>query len=869
MQKQNLHPPSLARKLLLSFLRGDFAEDVLGDLDEKFYATVKNRSAFAARSNYWFQVISYLRPFAIRKSRNQTYSMMMYKNYFQIGWRNMLRNKAYVGVNTLGLGISLACCVTIYLMIAFNIEFDTFFDKEKVSDIYRFYTVGHEKDGRAATDMQAPIMLGPIAASEVAGIEAQCRYLKSGGVVRYGDKAFNEGISFADSTFFEFFEFPEIAGSTTAFKEKNSIFITEPIAKKYFGEEDPVGKMMTMNFLNNTEVDVVVGGVIKGAPLNSSFFFDIMMRFEHFMEFNKLNIDDWSDWRNPTTFVRAASPHQAAEAGKQLAKYIPQRNQARPDFVVERFELKPFNEVIYQTEVRQTWMMMRVPYESFKLFIGLAALILLIACFTLTNTSIAMMARRLKEVGVRKAIGATRSQIVAQFLFETVMIVVMSCGVGFLLSQWIVPKFYEMWQMPLYLENFKGFNLAIALILLMLFVALVAGVYPAIFTSRFKPTVLLKGDARLKGTNPFTNALVGAQFSLSVVVLIAGIVFIQNAKYQDEIKFGYDKDMLLMARTQGDRDFTALQQALQEDPKVLSVAASDGMLGEAPYPTPIQIDTTTYNVQAIGVGENFFETVGIPLKQGRFLSLAADTDDKLNVVVNEAFLKYSDLTNPLGQQITLHGTKHTIVGVVENHIDNLRRAREPEMFVFYAAGRHQYVSLLVKSEKENLGEVRKSLEKKWKELLPGRPFDCRYQDEVLLKETREVNASFEKMFLFITILGMILSVSGIYSLAAQNIAKRTREIGIRKALGASINDIFGLLNRGFVMVMLLAAIGGGFGGYYLSEYVMTGFFAHHISVSMIPVIGCALAVFMVGTITTSVVILRAAKSNPVETLKHD
>jgi hypothetical protein len=295
------------------------------------------------------------------------------------------------------------------------------------------------------------------------------------------------------------------------------------------------------------------------------------------------------------------------------------------------------------------------------------------------------------------------------------------------------------------------------------------------------------------------------------------------------------------------------------------------MLGEAPYQTPIQVDsdTTIYNVQAIGVGENFFETVGIPLIEGRFLSLGVETNDKLNVVVNEAFVKHSRLANPVGRELTLHGTRHTIVGVVADHLDNLQRARLPEMFVFYAAGRHQYVSLLVKTKPEDRAVVMQSLEKKWKELLPGQPFDCRYQDDVLLKNTRAINANFEKMFLFITILGIILSVSGIYSLAAQNIAKRTREIGIRKALGASMRDIFGLLNRGFVVVLFLAVIGGGVGGFYLTDFVMSSFFATHIDVSITPVVGCALLVFVVGTITTSLVILKAAKSSPVETLKHD
>jgi putative ABC transport system permease protein len=866
----NRQPPAIAQRILRSFLRGDLAEEVQGDLDEKFYSVVKKKPVVWAKLNYWYQVINYVRPFAFRRNRNQTYPLSMYRNYIKIGWRNLLRNKSYVVINTFGLGISLACCITMYLMLAFNLEFDSFYDDRKVSDIYRFYTVGHEKGGRVATDMAAPIMLGSIAVSEVAGVEAQCRYLQDGGIVRYGDKTFNQGISFADSTFFDFFELPVVSGSAQSFKEKNSVFLTEEIAKKYFGDEDPVGKMMIMNFVNDVEIEVLVGGVVKKPPLNSTFFFDILMRFETFMDFNKLSMEDWSDWRNPTTFARVTSPELAAAATKQFNKYIPGRNKVRTDFVVERYELRPFKEVVYQSiDVRSSWVMMRVAYESIMMFLGLAVLILLIACFNLTNTSMAMTARRLKEVGVRKVIGASRRQIIMQFLLETMMIIVLSCALGFLLAQWIVPAFYDMWRLPFKLEDIKGLNLFVTLIILVFFVSVLAGIYPALLSSKFQPTALLKGSVRLKGSNPLTNTLVGAQFSLSVVVLVAGIVFMQNTSYQEKIKFGYDKDMIITVRTQGEKEFVAMQKAMLENPKVLSVGASDGNLGQNTYETPITVDTTVFNSQVLGVGENFFETMGIPLVEGRYFKLAGDTIDKHNVLVNDAFLQRTGLKDPIGRVIMLHGGRVTIIGVVANHLDNLYRSKALEAFVFYPAGRNQYISLLVKTGKDQRVEVQKDLEKKWKEQFPEKPFESVYQDDVLLGQMRQVNGNFEKMFLFVTVLGALLSVSGIYSLASQNISRRTREIGIRKALGASIRDIFGLLNREFVVVLSVAVVAGAVGGYYLTSYVLSSFFAHYITVTVWPLAACALTIFVLGVSTTSVTIIKAARSNPVDTLKVD
>ncbi|MBA4055531.1 MAG: hypothetical protein C0490_12520 [Marivirga sp.] len=405
--------------------------------------------------------------------------------------------------------------------------------------------------------------------------------------------------------------------------------------------------------------------------------------------------------------------------------------------------------------------------------------------------------------------------------------------------------------------------------MLVFLTSLLAGIYPALSSSKFKPTQLLKGTVKIRGTNLLTRALVTLQFALSVIVLIGGVVFIQNTKFQEKIKFGYDKDMLVTVSLKGEREYDAMYAAISANPKILSVGVSDGNIGSSTYQTPVRIDTGEYNVQAAGVGKNYFETMGLRFAQGRTFNLENATDQEEAVIVNKAFVEKTGLVDPLDKSVTLHDKKRHIVGVIENHVDNLYRSKEIEPFIFYPAGKNQYVNLVVKTEHSDLPEVQKYLEKVWKELYPTKPFESKFQEDLVLQGSRELNANLEKIFLFITILGGLLSASGIFALASLNIAKRTKEIGIRKALGASINNIVGLLNREFMIVLLIAVILGSVGGYYLTGTLLASIYAYHIPVGIISVILCASGVFVLGLFTTSTTILKAAKTNPVDTLRSE
>jgi ABC-type antimicrobial peptide transport system permease subunit len=609
--------------------------------------------------------------------------------------------------------------------------------------------------------------------------------------------------------------------------------------------------------------------VLKKFPINNTFGFQALLRFENFIDYNKLRMDDWSDWRNPSTFIELTAPENAPRIADQFKKYIPHRNELRTDMVVTAYTLEPFKLQLGSDGVRYGWANSPIEKGPLIIFSGMALLILLIACFNLTNTSIAMTAKRLKEVGVRKTVGAARKQIIAQFLLETVLTIVISLVVGLIISRFLLPIFSAMWGLPYGLGDLSGLNLLITLLGLVFFTAMISGIYPALLNSRLNPISLLKGTVKIKGTNTLTRSLVAAQFAMSIIVLIAGVLSIQNTKFQERIRFGYDKDQIIVVNLQGERDFEAMEKALLSNRKILSMGVADGTIGRSPYGTPIRIDTAQHDVQAMGVGKNYFETMGLKLVQGRFLNLESESDVKEGVIVNRAFVERTGLKDPLEQIIYLHNAKHFIIGVIEDHLDNLYRSKDAEPFVFYAAAKNQYITMVVRTETTDVLDTQKAIEATWKEVFPTRPFESQLQGDVVLGNIKQLNTNLEKIFIFLTILGGLLSASGIFALASLNVARRTKEIGIRKSLGASVGSVVGLLNREFVIVLSVAAILGSVGGYYATNALLGFIYAYHIPVGIIPILACAAFIFLIGMFTTSSTILKAAKTNPVETLRSE
>src|SRR5436190_2927423 len=422
----------------------------------------------------------------------------MLKNYLKVAIRNLLRNKVYVIINTLGMGVAMACCMTAYLLIAYNIEFDDYFTDAEVSNVVKVMHHLEAADGDHIKTLVSPIVMAPQAAQEIAGIADFTRFCNQNAIVSSGDNSFYENIRFADPSFFKMFHLGLARGSYKNFNNKQSVFLSDALAKKYFADADPVGETMTVE-LSGKKYDMIVGGVIEILPLNMSFNIDALVPMAVYLEVQAIEANDWSTGKSASILFKLNDIAQRQYIADQMKKYVRLTNEKQKELRSTSFELVPFQTQILKSDVQNTDLRLPIPTIALYIFSILGFIILIIACFNLTNTTLALTGRRLKEIGIRKVVGSLRSQIAFQFLVEMVITVALAIAAGVVMAQIVVPEFALMWQLQYGLRDLNGMNLVIALAVLLFVAAILAGIYPALTNSRFSPIELLKGRRKSGG----------------------------------------------------------------------------------------------------------------------------------------------------------------------------------------------------------------------------------------------------------------------------------------------------------------------------------------------------------------------------------
>jgi putative ABC transport system permease protein len=792
----------------------------------------------------------------------------MLKNFLTVAVRNLLRNKVYVTINTLGMGIAMACCMTAYMLIAYNIEFDDYFSGDEVSDIVKVKHHLQASNGEHVTTLTCPIVMAPIAAGEISGITDFTRFTTQDVILSHEDNSFYETVRFADSSFFRMFHLGIARGSYKAFQEKQSVFLSDALAKKYFASEDPIGASMRV-VVGGKPYDLVVGGVFERLPLNMSFRIEALVPMEIYLDAHDIESNDWNAGNTASVLFTLSNVDQRLAIGEQMKKYVRLANDKHKELSTTFFELVPFHTPVLKSEVQVTHLRLPMPTIALVIFSILGLIILVIACFNLTNTTLALTGKRVKEIGIRKVVGSARSQIALQFLIEMVITVALAIVAGVILAQVIVPEFALMWQLQYGLHDMNSMNLIVMLAILLFVVAILAGSYPALTNSRFSPIELLKGRKRAGGTTYLTSSLLVVQFSLSVIVLVAGIVFTQNAGYQQRLDLGYDKESILTVSVQGRQEYEALKNQVIQNPEVESIAGAANHIG--PYTarySSIRIDTSLFKTNVYEVGTGYFNTVGLQVISGRDFFENSENDRESAVVIDENFAVNHGFKNPIDKRLFYKERPYRVIGVVKNHLSGLKQENDSE-HIYTLAAPESYSTLVVRTDPANLLSVRSNLEVEWKKMFPGKPFECKLQTELVYQDASEYNVNLTKIFFFITVLGSLLSASGIYALASLNVQKRTKEIGVRKVLGASVRSIVQLLNKEFAIILMLAGLFGSVGGYALTNALMGSLYVQHIQIGVGTLVLCSFIVFIFGIATTSGTIFRSAVANPTETLRTE
>jgi putative ABC transport system permease protein len=886
MKQRDTLPPSLPRKLLLTFLRDDLAEEVLGDLDEKFHRTIKHRSSLRAKVEYWYQTIHYLRPFAIRKIQyNSTNSFAMFENYYRIAWRNLLKQKMYSSIKIGGFALGIAACLLIALYIRQELNFDQHYvNKDR---IYRL-TASSTFRGEVSQSVWFPApmneaLLDDYAEFELTGdINPVENFGAGSNEVRRIDKqesTHEEGFIFATQSILDILEVPFIAGNPKlALTDPNTMVITESKAKQYFPDEDPIGKTLILN--NDESRQYKITGVIADFPVTSHFRYDFLITLEG-KEFWQ---GEQTNWRasNYYNYVRVRPGVNIPELEAKLTSittkyYLPSTKGTDADkneidwLRNMRFKLQPVSDIylnrsgaanddFHHGDIRYIW-----------LFGAIAGFILFIACINFINLSTARSANRAKEVGLRKVVGSMRSSLISQFLIESVMFSMFSFIGGILLASLLLPWFVELVGKPLSFP-WNEWWLFPVLGSAALIIGIIAGAYPSFYLSSFRPAAVLKGNVSLGSkSSGLRNTLVVFQFMISIVLIVGTLVVNNQMDYILTKKVGFDKDHVILlhgTHTLKDQVFPFKNELLSlSDVKNATVTSFIPITGTRRNGSGMWTkeipEEESVGSQQWFVDEDYINTLGIKLIEGRGLSEKIASDSQA-IVVNQAFVKAFGWKSAVGKEVINWKGPWTIVGVIEDfHFESMRQSIEPLALQLRKSRNIVAVNVRTNDMQATLGQINSI----WKRFSPNQSIRYTFMDESYARTYADVQR-LGKIFTSFTVLAIVVACLGLFALSAFMVEQRGKEISIRLVLGASVNQVFGLLTGNFMKLILISFVLAAPIGWYLMKVWLEDY-VYKVDLGLSIFIWSGAGVVLIALATISYQSVRAALISPVTNLKSE
>jgi len=794
----------------------------------------------------------------------------MIKNYLLVTVRSLLKNKVFILINVAGMSIAIACCIVAYYNYDFNSQFDS--HHVNASTIYRVNSVREFQNERTEFGY-TPLPLGDAIRQNVGDIDNAVRYSPTEANFRLGDEIFDTGVSYVDKDFFNVFTFDFKEGDSKDLKEKSKIFISETQAVTWFGNSPAVGKTVTQILANDKHREFTIGGVFRSSPVNSSFNDDVFSVYENYFDVAPELVNGTS-WRyRSNLFVVIKNPSRLALVEAQLKPFAINNNKIREDFIIKEFKLDPFpGMAVHDREIdrRGAWTHQAAPISAVVGTAVMAILILLIACFNLTNTAISVASKRLKEIGIRKVMGGLRAQLIVQFLGETMSICLLSLVLGMVIAElFLIPAFNSLWPYMKLATNYTGKpEFLVFLIVTLIVTGLLAGSYPALYITRFQPITILKGKLKFGGTSFFTRLLLMLQYAFSLIAIVCSFAFIDNAVYQRDLDMGFDHKGVVFTRVNNGNEFETYKNALAENPEIVSIAGSKDHLFSSLYNDPVKHDGKEIEVDILDVGDNYLKTTGLHLVAGRDFHKDSGTDYKESVIITEKLASKFGWDKPLGQQIVWMDTvKLYVIGVVKDaYTQGLWREMEPMMLRY--TPQKNYTHIIVSSSPGHIVEVNQWMEKKWKQLFPNRVYRSKYMDEEMAAAAL-VNINIVKMFVFLGIVAMMLSATGLFTLVSLNILKKMKEIGVRKVFGASVGNIARVINMEFVIILLIASVVGSFGGAYLSATLMRSIWNYYQPASLVALGVSVTVLFALSALTIGFKLYATAKMNPISTLRDE
>ena len=841
----------------LSLYENNFA--LSEDICEEYFRIREKKGRVKSWFWYLLQTIFVIKQYSILIIY---WSFTMFKNYLKIALRSIKRYKGYSFINIAGLAFGLACAILIALWVMDQLSYDRFFKNSK--DIYRICIKQINQDN-VSRFPGTPKMLVPYLEENYPEVKHAARfsYFETT-LIKYKDRTFYENnIAAADNSIFDVFSFGFKKGDrNSVLTEPDAIVISERIAEKYFGDEDPVGKILQIN----NSFDFTVKGVVKNVPHNSHIQFDILVSWEYLKNFSWFH---WDDWTN-NVFRTYILLRDGVKQENFTVKIKDTIKTHRPSSTTELF-LQPLHRIyLYSVFYGQTG-----PGDIMYIYIFsvIAVIILLIACVNFMNLSTARSVNRAREIGMRKTVGALKINIIRQFLGESFLLTLISLVLAFFIVSLAMQSFNALLGTQLSLNILANWKVIFIIIAITMFTGIIAGGYPAFYLSNFRPVQVIKGIFQTGTKNPvFRKVLVVGQFTLSIVLILCTLFMFLQFNFMKNSELGWDKNNLMYIFMRGDirKSYNALKKELLKDPRIVNVTAgrsrpssfgssSSGFTYDGKDPEDRII--ARYNF----VDYDYIETAKIEMAEGRTFSEEFISDSTNAYIINQTLAKIMNKKNIIGENFNLWGRKGKIIGVMKDfHFRSLRSEIEPLIMTMKA----EYLNFVV--IRTQPGERFSALEyitDTWKRVIPNYPIDYRFiEDDFDLIYQRESRLG--TLLGYFTFLALLIAGLGLFGLASYTAEQRTKEIGIRKVLGASVSRIISLLCFNFLKLVVIANIIAWPAAWWIMNGMLQDY-AYRINLNITTFLLAGFLAVGIAFVTIILQAVKAAVTNPVNSLKYE
>lgn len=871
MTKRQSVLSALTRNLLRVFTDSDLADSVVEDMEDRYAGNVEQKGRFYARSVWAGKLVIVLTSFAVKSF---SWRMVMLKNYLKLTIRTIRRNKIYSFLNITGLAIGLA----VFIIITLYGQYELSFDKHHVhSD--RIYRILHQSmDERIKREISSytPAPLVPAMVDIFPDIESAaritCRFNIP--VVSGDNRFFEEIVYFAENEAFEIFSVPFLIGDPKkALAQPSTIVLSERMARKYFGDDDPMGKILILK----GSLSYTVTGIIENMPENSHLSMDFIMPFVEFFKFLNLDPQSWGT-SNYYSYILLREGVEAEEFERKLNNNIYKGIEIE-ERRKKTYYLQAMSSIHLQTDVIHE---IRDQTDNKKdskyllLFSTSAFLMLILACINYMNLATARSVQRSKEVGMRKVVGASRGQLIKQFLGESLFFSFLALVAAMIVVFFTLPVFNNFIQRPLRFDVIENQMLILVLISVVVFVGLVSGSYPALLISSFKPAAVLKGHLEKSSkTVAMRNILVVMQFAVTIVFIIGSFVVRDQLLFIKKTDMGYNREQIITLAVKNDRNIRqnieTIKTELKRNPKITAVSASSYLPNFNESGINIKVLPAKNPGEYVPVygsiaDYDYADVFGLDIVEGRNFSREFASDAQGAILINESAAEACKWESPVGEKLSAWGLDNLeIVGIIEDfHFRSLHEPIGP-LFVILSPTYARYIS--VKMDMSDFDETIAYVEKTMKNFAPELPFEYHFFNETVERMYR-AEQKIAQMYGCISVITIIIACLGIFGLSTSIAERRTKEIGVRKVLGASVLGITALLWKQFVKLVLIANIIAWPIAFYVMNHWLQNF-VYRTDVKIWVFLLSAFVALAVALMTVSYQSIKAALADPIDSLRYE